>query len=730
MAAGDKLVNLTDLKAAYDNSVAKSAPMEASTTASATHKKGSYFVLGGVLYRALVKIASGETIVTSGSSANCEAVPGGLGGEVTDMAEALHDITDITGIKQNIAGRFVFTNEGYIVSNDGSKYPTSPSFSTSDYTDVSGFDQILMTMCVDTNATTQRGCAFYSAKNVSSYISGVRDTRGQSAQGVETRLIDVPSGAKYLRTTWYATGGQYEQLGTFSCYGIIKSNLPYVYKVHNVKFEPGIIGTNGACGNSQTAARHRSQMLYKTSSGARIEVEFSSADAANIASAAMATFSAAGAYVSTVSGSKVGNTVIYTMPSGAVYGKFEITHTTAKYEMQTAVITCDQDIRESYNLYIQNANDGQYDVPYGTIACNYVVSGHVMSSLRLQLPHNYSPDGDPVPLIVYVPGSGHMTKWDSVMGYKGSDSIDHRPHNAYLANEGFAVCSCYAWTDIGDSRPNAYTPYCIPAHKRAYTECVRYICSRYNVDASQIVMLCKSQGGGIAHWGMFQKDIPVKAIALFAAGIIVCNDLGSGVLFHNSYARTALLNHVPFVGTSEEKEAFASTMYGLTSDTVMGFMAKNKALICGMTPLAQGLTGATMDEIYDDTMEAASDVPEWMADLGLPEFQTGAMEIPKIAENQDLVKSTTVPSKFWMAFDDPNVSAYGEYAVYTWLVNGGSDTEWRTMPLDTGKHSAMDGGEGCLTDDGTTALGDAYTDIPVGYIEAVAFFNQKLNRSL
>ena len=86
MATGDKLVNLDSLKTAYDTSAKFTAPMEASSTASAAHAAGEHFIYNGILYIATSDIASGATI-TPGT--NCRAVPGGIGAEIGELKSAL-----------------------------------------------------------------------------------------------------------------------------------------------------------------------------------------------------------------------------------------------------------------------------------------------------------------------------------------------------------------------------------------------------------------------------------------------------------------------------------------------------------------------------------------------------------------------------------------------------------------------------------------------------------------
>lgn len=65
---------------------------ESVSTASAAHAKGSYFILGGVLYMATADIAIGDNIVTTGTGANAAQVPGGVTGEVEALSGEVADL--------------------------------------------------------------------------------------------------------------------------------------------------------------------------------------------------------------------------------------------------------------------------------------------------------------------------------------------------------------------------------------------------------------------------------------------------------------------------------------------------------------------------------------------------------------------------------------------------------------------------------------------------------------
>ena len=88
--SADKLTSEFD---ALSNALNKSSnfttsDIEDSTTAESAHAVGSYFRLNGYLYKVTSDIAIGDTIVTTGASANCEQ---------TEVCEELEDIADTIG---------------------------------------------------------------------------------------------------------------------------------------------------------------------------------------------------------------------------------------------------------------------------------------------------------------------------------------------------------------------------------------------------------------------------------------------------------------------------------------------------------------------------------------------------------------------------------------------------------------------------------------------------------
>lgn len=116
---------------------------ELTTTATHAYTAGnSYFTLGGVLYKATADIDIGDPIVTTGADANCQAVPGGAMGEVSDLKSATDDLTaaissdDPVPVQKTllnystdpaIVDGDVTVHDGYVLNSSGNNASSSRS---------------------------------------------------------------------------------------------------------------------------------------------------------------------------------------------------------------------------------------------------------------------------------------------------------------------------------------------------------------------------------------------------------------------------------------------------------------------------------------------------------------------------------------------------------------------------------------------------------------------------
>lgn len=194
------------------------APTEASSTASAAHAAGTYFLYNGSLYRATADIASGGTI-TPGT--NCAAVTGGIGAQVAQNTARIEELISQTGIKENATSKFRFT-DGYAVYYSSGEKASSSVLAYSNYVAVPDWCNKIVFMGVVRPSNINTGCAFYTAASESAFItgSGKKNKVDESLSGyaAEETSVNVPDGAKYFRTNWLATTNAAYSSYTFSAY--------------------------------------------------------------------------------------------------------------------------------------------------------------------------------------------------------------------------------------------------------------------------------------------------------------------------------------------------------------------------------------------------------------------------------------------------------------------------------------------------------------------------------
>lgn len=178
------------------------APTEASSTASAAHPAGSYFIYNNKLYQATSDIASGGTITPN---TNCKEAP--LGASVSDLKSAIY------GGEVDISSEFTFTSSRRVDSTDGS-FDTSSSYSSmkanQNFVSVENYDYLEISPFPTWGQSTSNGLAFYSSAAASAYVSGLA-FRNTGEYSSETVRVAIPATAKYVRLTIWDTAT------TFSC---------------------------------------------------------------------------------------------------------------------------------------------------------------------------------------------------------------------------------------------------------------------------------------------------------------------------------------------------------------------------------------------------------------------------------------------------------------------------------------------------------------------------------
>ncbi len=494
----------------------------------------------------------------------------------------------------------------------------------------------------------------------------------------------------------------------------INGNSYIALNVVKAIFETGDISqTDGSLANSSSYNYSRTTKYYSCLPNSNVYVTFDDTQFSDIQKCGVAFYTDNNELISYSTTTEIENPYHFVTPQNSKYFKLT-TYTTANEKHIEVVDICSTDsfIDECFNPNIINSS-----VSGSSLAFNYHVARDAMTSGRLLLPPNYTVNGDSVPLIVYVHGSKSMLSWNAQFGKSGETVNNNLP---YLANEGFAVFDCYPWTNKESIASEVYSPVAVSIILQSYLQGIKYVCDRFNIDINKVSVLCKSQGGHFGHWATVQNIFPFKTVSLFAPSTGTKPDN----MFFNSNLRTAMTKYAEFDGTSAEISAFISSG-NISNSSVSSFCEKNKAKLVNLYPFSWGIENANYEDLYEGGTTTVGSVPQWMLDDGLPSLPSGAAIIYAVAQHDEYVKSSYVPTKFWVTYDDTQTSAYVNYAIYRWLQNGGSDTAFRVLPNNSGGHYAMDTSPDAPKSSGTTALGIAYSDVATAYVEVVEFIRLK-----
>lgn len=330
----------------------------------------------------------------------------------------------------------------------------------------------------------------------------------------------------------------------------------------------------------------------------------------------------------------------------------------------------------------------------------YRVYDGICNTGRMLLPPNYDPDGDPVPLIIYMHGSQSFTTWTSEMQRATT-------WNKYLADEGFAVMDLFGWTSkYAVTYNNNFAgndPYCIPLHVSAHEAGVKYVCSRYNVDIENIHVVSKSMGGMLALYCVLQNPFNVRSVGMFAPVLDYISIRGA----HNPTSQVweATADELGFVGDVDDWK----NNYMYEADGV-AYINLNKEAFISLNPAWQCLIGQTLQEKVNASIDNCQ------------KYWTNKARTD-IYQDTDLAQIGKVPCKIWGAPDDESIPYLKMVETVAQLNNGGLEAHMRTLPTGCGGHFATDDAASTYsairTNNVTTACGVHYDYVPTAYYENV-----------
>jgi len=321
------------------------------------------------------------------------------------------------------------------------------------------------------------------------------------------------------------------------------------------------------------------------------------------------------------------------------------------------------------------------------------------TSGKIKIPPNYTPDGDPVPLIVFIHGSAEYGSINS-----NEMTKMYEDYYNYLRDCGYAVFDCYGF---GTKYQKSWcSTFGTPTNRKCYLLGIKYILDNYNVDGNNIFVSCKSLGGIQALSFYHETEINIRAVGMLAPELnplhvsmgysfsqreAVCKDLGFCEDVNN------VLN------PKNEKPEKVYTIP--TDENYIAYITDNYDKMCGWNPFWTGLMLSKEEKL------------EYAINRSKKGYEALA--------NAYRVSATNRPLKIWIAKDDPAVSYALSEGLVKSLNNGGYKAELRTLPDGTGGHHAVDNDEKALqVKDVTTPCGKFYESVPAAYFELEQFFRK------
>lgn len=341
----------------------------------------------------------------------------------------------------------------------------------------------------------------------------------------------------------------------------------------------------------------------------------------------------------------------------------------------------------SFAFRFHATGNGQ-QVSLGEISSNPTLYDNhdYMTSGVLLLPPNYTHKGKPVPLIIYVHGSGDY-------GYLGTNVLSqfYMDYLGYWQKEGFAVADFFARTSKYGAQGGDVNG--MPTNLAAYEQGYKWLVEHYNIDASGCFVTGKSMGGVGALMLCYSKSVPVKAADILAPALNpFYQQCGYGILSRADY-----INDLRLVG-AEGLLNNPSPASPMSQTDFNALMIANRDKLVGYNAYLSKVSNKTWAELI-------------------------ALKFKNPGTFDDVIKFCEVPLRIHIAEDDTTVAYNQSLNLITALKNSGSIAEIRTMPANTGQHHAVDNSPDALKVASiTTELGYTCTDVPLAYVEAASWF--------
>lgn len=166
-------------------------------------------------------------IYYDGTNYQAYDMQGGDDKKLNELSEDVEFLKNTVGFSSgeetNLSSQFIFTPDGLIPGYNSGDYKTgivssNSKYSYSDYVDISAFSYLKI-KCIHLTIESTAGLCFYNSSK--SVIKGYTFNNNISnSNNLEEETIEIPYGAKYIRTTIFKNGES-----DFSCFGGVNHGL-------------------------------------------------------------------------------------------------------------------------------------------------------------------------------------------------------------------------------------------------------------------------------------------------------------------------------------------------------------------------------------------------------------------------------------------------------------------------------------------------------------------------
>lgn len=334
----------------------------------------------------------------------------------------------------------------------------------------------------------------------------------------------------------------------------------------------------------------------------------------------------------------------------------------------------------------------------------YITTNRHWDNGCIKLPPNYSPFGQPVPLIIF---------WHGTDGFSFNTPMSsYSAQITFLNNQGYAVCDCSGMTDryyIGAEAVAGHDCRFNPLAISCFCNLYWHVTKNYNVRRDGCFVFGKSNGGlGTAFLGI-TKPFPIKAIATLAGSLSIVQSMRYSSYTNLTYwfdrlglDSTIIPQYTGMYGTNWDKPGFANSIE---------YIINNTDKFNRIDPM---MMMTTID---------SSDFADAMLNCAYQQIGNSE-ELNTIVSSHWKIQPT--PMKIWHAVNDTAVPiAVSRF--YRDLVNKANGICYlREIPaVSTNGHHAVDNADDAPKVQVTTRFGGS-TNIAVAYAEMCEWFDRFL----